>query len=313
MSPRRYLSTLVVTLFALGCELDTVGHAYPRSRSQTDTTVSPSNTGSAPPAVPTVSSLHLALGMPVDTSPQDELLLVKQQYVVSYNRFRNAPNWVAWHLTLSDLGDVGRTRQRFSPDPQLPRGVYRVVHRDYAGSGYDHGHLCPSAQRTASAEDNAATFLTTNIVPQRHGVNAGAWEDLERWCTDRVREGWDLFIVAGASWPRECATDSSPAGNPVSDTCPSIGRSPDPARRVAIPTSTWKVVVMVPHGGSLGAVNSQTLMLAADMPNVSGGLHEWRRYIISVDTLEARTGYDFNTLVPQSVQTVTESRVYSAR
>ncbi len=314
-APRRRWGALALALtLCAGCDLDAVerllfGRVEPPRPASTAPSITP-----YPSATPSGGvSVHLALGAPVDASPQDELMLVKPQYVVSYNRFRNAPNWVAWRLTAADLGDTGRTRRTFSPDPQLPSGVYRVVHRDYAGGGYDHGHLCPSAQRTATVEDNAATFLTTNMLPQRHAVNAGAWENLERWTVERAREGWDLFIVAGGVWPRECATDLSPAGNTVSEGCESLGRSPDLARRVAVPESTWKVVVMVPRGRALDAVTAQTAVVAVDMPNVPGGVHDWRRFSLSVDALEARTGYDFNTLVPQAVQAQIEARAYDGR
>jgi endonuclease G len=252
--------------------------------------------------VPAGRSVHVALGTPTDASPSDDLLLVKAQYVVSYNRFRNDPNWVAWRLTASDLGTVGRTQRTFSPDPQLPDGVYRVHHRDYAGGGYDHGHLCPSAERTATFDDNAATFLTTNIVPQRHAINAGAWESLERWSVEKAREGWDLFIVAGGRWDAACATDAAPGGNLPSERCPTVGRSPDPARRVAIPTSTWKVIVLVPQGRGLDAVTPGSPVVAVEMPNEAGPGGDWQRFAVTVDELEARTGYDFLNLVPVAVQ-----------
>lgn len=312
----RLALAVTVTLLATGCDLDAIERLLYGEPEPSRVEAPPP---SPPPSTPTPlpaearASVHLALGAPVDASPQDELLLVKPQYVVSYNRFRNAPNWVAWRLTADDLGDVGRTRRTFSPDPQLPDGVYRVTHRDYAGGGYDHGHLCPSAERTATVEDNAATFLTTNILPQRHAVNAGAWESLERWTVDRAREGWDLFIVAGGVWPRACATDLTPAGNTVSDGCDSLGRSEDPALRVAIPESTWKVVVLVPRGRGIDAVRDDTPVVAVDMPNESGAGRDWRRFALSVDALEARTGYDFLPRVSRAVQARVEARVYDGR
>lgn len=299
-------------LLVAGCDLDLV-ELTPRRPSLPTL---PSLTGITPAPGPVVapgSSVHVALGAPVDASPQDELLLVKPQYVVSYNRFRNNPNWVAWRLTESDLGTVGRTQRTFSPDAQLPDGVYRVHHRDYAGGGYDHGHLCPSAQRTATFDDNAATFLTTNIVPQRHAINAGAWEALERWSVEKAREGWDLFIVAGAVWDPTCATDLSPSGNTPSYGCPSVGRSADMARRVAIPVSTWKVIVLVPQGRGLDAVSAASAVVAVEMPNEAGSGSDWSRYVVSVDALEARTGYDFLALVSREVQQRIEAQRFSGR
>ncbi|MDB4928558.1 MAG: hypothetical protein JWM10_1042 [Myxococcaceae bacterium] len=303
MTPSRAAGCAALALL-VGCDLDLIELPSLPSLPTVPSRPSLPTVPSWPtvPALPSGRSVHLALGVPTDASSQDELVLVKPQYVVSYNRFRNDPNWVAWRLTAADLGTVGRTQRTFSPDPQLPDGVYRVHHRDYAGSGYDHGHLCPSAERTATFDDNAATFLTTNIVPQRHAINAGAWESLERWSVEKAREGWDLFIVAGGRWDPSCATDSSPLGAVPGDACPSVGRSPDPARRVAIPISTWKVIVLVPRGHGLDAVTAGTPVVAVEMPNEAGSGHDWERYAVSVDELEARTGYDFLNLVAGAVQ-----------
>lgn len=73
-------------------------------------------------------------------------------------------NWVAWELTKVDFGTSDR-QDDFRPDPYLPAGWYRGKTSDYTGSGFDRGHLCPSADRTFTLEDNSATFLMTNIIP----------------------------------------------------------------------------------------------------------------------------------------------------
>lgn len=303
-----------------GCDLDELLGPFIERRPGLPTAPSvPPSPGLPPgpavppgPVVPPGTSVHLLLGTPVDLTPQDDLLLVKPQFAVSYNRFLNDPNWVAWRLTAGDLGTVGRTQRFFSPDPQLPDGVYRVQHDDYSRSGYDKGHLCPSAERTATVEDNAATFLTTNIVPQRHAINAGAWAALERWSVDRAREGWDLYIVAGGLWDAACATSRAPMGNAPSSGCPTVGDSADPAQRIAIPTATWKVIVVVPQGQGLAAVTPATPVVAVVMPNTDeGGGRDWQRYLTTVDALEARTGYDLLWHVPPQVQQVIEARTYA--
>lgn len=253
-------------------------------------------------------SVQVAMGLPVDASPHDELLLTRSEYVTSYNRYRNAPNWVAWRVTAGDLGTTGRTRNRFAPDPLLPAGVYRVLDGDYAGSGYDRGHLCPSAARTADPESNAATFYTTNIVPQRHDLNAGAWENLEAWTHQMARRGWDAFVVAGGVWSAACDTTRRAAA-PDGD-CLSIGRSNDPARRVAVPVSTWKVIVLVPQGSGPSAVTAESPVVAVDMPNDGSAGADWHRYVTTVDALEARTGYELLGNVSAALQQWVEARPY---
>ncbi len=252
---------------------------------------------------------QVALGVALDRSPQDEYLLRRPQYVISYNRFRNAPNWAAWRLSAADLGSTGRTRRGFAPDPDLPDGAYRVLHTDYRASGYDRGHLCPSSHRTAHPDDNAATFVMSNVLPQVHEMNAGAWESLEAWQVSMARRGWDLYTYAGGLWPAVCATHRTPQGNPVDPSCPTVGERYEPAQRVAVPQSMWKVVVLVPAGRGLGGVTAETPAIAVDIPNDPGATGDWRGYQLTVDALEARTGYDFLTAVPPAVQAVIESRV----
>ena len=114
----------------------------------------------------------LLLGNPSSALGQDEskpgkpnannVLVERPQHALSYNAGAGGPNWVAWHVSLSDLGRVGRGT--FRPDPLLP-AQYQVRPNDYRGSGYDRGHLCPSADRTSSREAN-----DTNNVGLRVGV-----------------------------------------------------------------------------------------------------------------------------------------------
>ena len=80
-------------------------------------------------------------------STPDDYLVSKPQYVLSYNKSRGIPNWVAWHLSAGDLGPTDRSQ--FAPDASLPKGWARITPNDYRNIGYDRGHMCPSGDRTA--------------------------------------------------------------------------------------------------------------------------------------------------------------------
>jgi endonuclease G len=66
---------------------------------------------------------------------------------------------------------------------------------DYTGSGYDRGHIAPSADRTRNEADNSSTFLMTNMMPQVPEVNRGVWGDLEEYCRELVQQGKELYII----------------------------------------------------------------------------------------------------------------------
>src|ERR1700755_998631 len=85
-------------------------------------------------------SPNVALGDPsdatADASNKNNYLLVKPQYVLSYNDERGGPNWVSWRLVASDIGDVER-QDNFHPEQSLPAGFKRVTPNDYTGTGFD--------------------------------------------------------------------------------------------------------------------------------------------------------------------------------
>jgi endonuclease G len=86
------------------------------------------------------------------------------QLALSYNRETESANWVSWHLDSTWVRGEGRSND-FRADTQLPVPL-QVKPRDYVGTGFDKGHLCPSGDRTDSSEDNSATFVMSNMVPQ---------------------------------------------------------------------------------------------------------------------------------------------------
>ena len=61
---------------------------------------------------PQPQSVNLVLGNPSDATAdfgdKDNFLMIKPQFVLSFNNSKGGANWVAWHLQLSDIGKVGR-------------------------------------------------------------------------------------------------------------------------------------------------------------------------------------------------------------
>ena len=118
---------------------------------------------------------------------------------------------------------------------------------DYTGSGYDRGHIAPSADRTRNKADNSSTFLMTNMMPQVPEVNRGVWGDLEEYCRELVQQGKELYIVAG------------PVGRNGS-----IGRK----EKIAVPAKNWKVIAVLDRQGlGMQGVNANTRTIAVIMPN----------------------------------------------
>lgn len=238
------------------------------------------------------SSIHVALGIPTDQDPSDDILLDHQIYVVSYNPKRNDPNWVSWHLVAGDVGTAMR-QDDYRADDLLPAAYYHVTTKDYTGSGYDRGHMCPSAERTASVAMNSVTFFMTNMLPQLHALNAGPWEGLETFERDQATSGHkEIYIVAGGLF------DAAP---------PTIGPG------IAVPRANFKIVVVLDAGQGATAVTARSTVYAVIMPNTAATTGtKWGQYAVSVDEIERQSGYDFLSALPTDVQDGLESRVASA-
>jgi endonuclease G len=245
------------------------------------------NAGHAGSTEPSIA-IHLPLGIPTDRDPSDDRLLDERSFVVSYSPTKRVPNWVAWRLDRSYLGHV-RRQNDFRPDPLLPSELYHVSEHDYAHSGYDRGHLCPSADRQDTILDNSSTFVFTNMQPQLHELNAGPWEKFEKYERERAeRPGTVLYIVAGGIF-------SNPS--------PTLGDG------VAVPAANFKIVVVMREGQGAADVTNETEVVSVLMPNQKGvGAQDFREFSSSVDAIEQASGYDFLNAVPEAVQRVIEAQ-----
>lgn len=245
-------------------------------------------------------SVHLTMGNPsnavASTGSPSNYLMVKSQYALSYHRDRGTPNWVSWQLNSSWLGSAPR-QDDFRADTALPSGWYRVTSSDYTGSGFDRGHMAPSADRTNTITNNSATFLMTNIIPQAPDNNQGPWAQLEDYCRSLVTQGRELYIISGSY-------GTGGTGSAGSRTTIASGR-------VTVPTRTWKVIVVLDRPGlGVSGVTTNTRVIAVNMPNAQGiRSAPWRNYRVSVDSIESATGYNLLSAVSSSIQSVIEARI----
>ena len=248
----------------------------------------PSTSEPIDPEISTSDSIHLTLGNPSHANTQDlnNYLIERQAYALAYNRDRGTPNWVSWQLDAAWLGDTER-QDNFRPDGGLPKGTYQVTPNDYRNSGYDRGHMTPSGDRTRSVQDNAATFLMTNIIPQTPDNNRGAWRVLEEYARDLVyQDDRELFIIAGVYGERDSLN-----------------------QRVVVPSRLWKVIVVLDQSGAgIDGVSRNSQVIVIDMPNRDGISGRWQDYQTSIDQIEVATGYDLLSAVPEDIQTVLEAK-----
>jgi len=278
---QRILIILLVAIcsVAAGCERF-------RATSDREPIAPPSSSQTA--SVP--ASVHLAFGNPSnatqDPSNDENYLVVGEGSAFSYNNARGTANWVSWKTTKADLGDAIE-RPDFRPDPRLPGRFRTIGYYDYSGSGYDRGHMVPSADRFANAALNEQTFMMSNIVPQTGALNQYPWNKLEQYARSQAWRGFDVYQIAGG-----------------------YGDQRRLKGKVTAPTNCWKIIMVMPKGRAPDRIDASTRIIAVDMPNIEGIENvKWEKYRTTIRVIEEKTGYDFLNFLPRELQDKIETRI----
>ena len=212
----------------------------------------------------------------------NNLLIVKEEYILSYNCSKGIANWVGWRTSESDLGKLSRSDD-FREDESLPKKCYQVDENDYRNSGYDRGHLMPSGDRTKSKSANSSSFLMVNMIPQHPSNNRQIWRALEIYSRELVDQGFTLHSFAG--------------GNGQIKT---INKG-----KISVPKYVWKVILVE----NLKTQKLETI--AVIIPNSEKVKKtDWTDYLVTVDKVESITGYDFFAYLNDDVESEIESKVY---
>ena len=126
----------------------------------------------------------------------EEELIQHSAMALVYDEEHEHAKWVA-HIVLPDIkeGNVGRTND-FREDPKISTGT--AVKADYWFSGYDRGHLAPSADFRWSEKALSESYYYSNMSPQLPEFNRKSWAALE----DRIRRyvvfsGEQVYVVSG--------------------------------------------------------------------------------------------------------------------
>jgi DNA/RNA endonuclease G (NUC1) len=238
-------------------------------------------------------------GEPADADAGDDFILRHLEYTASYSNVRNTPNWVSYDLDASHFGPEDRC-DCFTFDPDLPSDFAHYTTNDYtgagtiAGFGIDRGHLARSFDRTSGSLDNAFTFLFSNIIPQAADLNQGPWAALENFLGDLARfQDREVYIVTGVAGNRGSVKNEG---------------------LITIPSSTWKVAVIMPRDRGLADVHETADLdvIAVNMPNEPGIRNvPWETYKTTVDAIEALSGYDVLALLPDQIEIAVESGTHA--
>lgn len=199
-------------------------------------------------------------------------LIVHPGHMLVYDEKHEQARWTA-HIATPDLitGNLARI-DSFLPDPNVASGT--AVTADYWNSGYDRGHLVPSADMRWNYDALRATYYYSNVSPQLPELNRGTWADLE----DRVRRYVNfskrrVFVVTGPV---------------LKDGLPTLQKA-DRQNEVSIPEQFFKVIADI-DGDSAKAIGFLLENGVNEYPPIS--------YAVPVDSIEKVTGLDLFHALP---------------
>lgn len=191
----------------------------------------------------------------IPDSKESEIIISRDEYIVSYNKFRRVPNWVMWKLDKSSMGGSGRSNN-FQQDSDLntylknhDEKFMAVNENEYKGSCFDRGHQIPSADRTTSYETNSTTFFMSNMVPQTAFLNRTIWENLESHTRELVKnQNKKVYVIAGSIFDEDFGK---------------IG----PNKDIAVPSKAFKVIYILDQNQNISDISKLTPSISVIMPN----------------------------------------------
>ena len=218
--------------------------------------------------------------IPLSTKERAEILLEQYGYTVSYNPDLCIPNWVAWELNAEKLVERESRNSKFVPNPKLPEDM-AVTTKEYTGSGWDRGHMCPAGDNKYHWRAMNESFYMTNICPQNHNLNRGDWKELEEACR-RWAEVEPVYIVCG----------------PINYRTPKYGYI-GKTFKIRVPDAFFKVVLTGMQSGKPRAIGF--------IYKNEAGNNKRDKYVNSVDEVERITNMDFFASLPDKIESKIES------
>lgn len=153
-------------------------------------------------AAPTSCPNHFPGGLAPDlTGPPIDLKtreICESAFAVLHSGVNRAPVYSAEHLTRESVAQAGRLKRPanpFHPDERLPIDE-RAELKDYRRSGYDRGHMAPSADMP-TREAQIESFSLANMIPQNGDNNRQLWRRIESAVRGLGEREGDLYVVSG--------------------------------------------------------------------------------------------------------------------
>ena len=226
-------------------------------------------------------------------------------YSLEWDNAKIANRWTCYELHEGNTLSAADRHDDFKADPEV---AVPSTLNDYKNSGFSRGHLCPSADRQCSVEQNKQTFFLTNMQPQWQKHNGGLWNNLEtlvrNYATNDTYSNAHcdtLYVVKAATISDKVTIDNEE----VDGIYPDIRCGAEGTRDHELLVPKYFYMALLHYNKAADtyhAIAFWTLHQDANDSNKNYG-----DYAITIDELERRTGIDFFCNLPDDVENVIEA------
>lgn len=220
---------------------------------------------------------------PTDTEDHERRVL--SGFTLCYRESYEQAEWVAYTITPEKLIKAAKRTDKFIADPEISTGS--ATPDDYKGSGYDRGHLAPAGDMAYSAVTMKESFFMSNMSPQNPSFNRGIWNSMEENVRSVAGKCDCLYVVTGPVLEKPASEYAS------------IG-----ANEVSVPEFYYKVMLAVTYEDVQDAVT--VTAYAYLVPNGKSS-EKVKKFLCSIDDVEARTGIDFFWLLDDDLEEMLEA------
>lgn len=224
---------------------------------------------------------------------------VEINYCTEWDINKKSQRWSCYQMYKSIM-EQNTSRYEGNPqypeDPLLPTEYgWTPANDPYRRSGYDHGHICPSADRLQSREGNIQTFYLTNMQPQKNGFNARVWANMEtkvrNWASQNNYKFCDTMYV--------CKGGTIDNKNQIITTL---------SNGLIVPKYFYMAILISKKQPS-GTVKYDAMAFWIEHREGNDNGQKLAKYVISIDELERKTGIDFFCNLPDDIERSVESTV----
>lgn len=217
-------------------------------------------------------------------------------YCVEWDCDKKSQRWSCYQLHTGYNGNYSRVVSSYPNDPNLTTGTYWEEDL-FRGSGFDHGHICPSADRTFSYDANYQTFYMTNMQPQYHRFNGYSTTG-----NDRGEGLWVRLENLVRGWSPRSKTDTLYVckGGTIDDEKNIISRIQD---KLIVPKYFFMACLLKNSQGY------RAIGFWMEQKNEWATNDDLTDYVVTIDRLEELTGIDFFCNLPDETENKVERSV----